>query len=121
MQIKVLIVEDEAIVSEDLKDRLHQAGYIVSGVQTSAQRILDEVQRICPNVVLWDVNYKDEAIALELAKKISFTFNIPLIYVSPMNGNGAFEGVRFISKPIDDRELIAAIEALCPRQTLEHF
>jgi DNA-binding response OmpR family regulator len=118
MQIKVLIVEDEAIVSEDLKDRLHQAGYIVSGIQTSAQTVLDEIQKSSPNLVLWDVKFKDEAIALDLAKKISSNFKIPLIYITTMNGNGSLDGIRFVSKPIDDRELMAAIEGLCRTQTL---
>jgi chemotaxis response regulator CheB len=115
MQIKVLVVEDEAIVSEDLKDRLHQAGYAVCSVQTSVHRVFEEIQKCCPNVVLWDVSFEDEPIVPELAKRINSTFNIPLIYISSMNGNGAFEGVRFISKPIDDRELLGAITDLCQR------
>jgi CheY-like chemotaxis protein len=110
MNISILIVENESIISEDLRIRLENAGYLVSDIASSAEEAIQKIKQTWPDVVLWDPTFKNELNALELARKLSCDFRIPMIYVSGYEVPSGLQNYRKITKPIADEELF---EVLC--------
>ena len=51
---EILIVEDERIVAEDIKERLKNLGY-TSSVAPSGERALQEAGKASPDLVLMDI------------------------------------------------------------------
>lgn len=112
MNIRILIVENETIISEDLRLRLESAGYVVSGVASSAEEAIQKIQDAWPDVVVWDPTFKNEVNALDLARKISCDFQIPIIYVSGYEVPGGLQNFGRVAKPIEDEELLEVLGKL---------
>ncbi len=55
---RILIVEDEVLITADLESRLKGLGYNVSGKATSAEKALELVEQEQPDLVLIDIIFK---------------------------------------------------------------
>lgn len=51
----ILVVEDEAIVAEDIKNTLQNAGYTVPATASSGEDTLKRVKEFNPDIVLMDI------------------------------------------------------------------
>jgi chemotaxis response regulator CheB len=112
MKIRILIVENENIISQDLRLRLENAGYIVTDVACSPEEAIQKIQLVWPDVVVWDPTFQNEVNAFDLARKISCNFQIPLVYVSSFEVPTGLENYGKVTKPIDDEELFEVLGEL---------
>lgn len=116
---KVMIVEDEGIVSIDIRNILSRLGYTVSGVAFSGEEAIDIIQKSGPDLILMDIGLKGDIDGIEAAKKIKEDHKIPVIFLTGfadentlLRAKGA-DPAGYIIKPINEEELEAAlIEAL---------
>ena len=53
--VKILVVENEQIVAEDIKFRLKRLGYAVSGIALSGEEAVKKAEEIHPDLVLMDI------------------------------------------------------------------
>src|SRR3954466_12961075 len=81
MEKTILIVEDEAVIAEDLRMVLEDNGYIVAGVESSVNRAIEAVSVRPPFLVLIDIFLKGERTGIQLAQILNER-DIPFIYVS---------------------------------------
>ena len=58
--IKILVVEDEVIVAEDIGFRLKKLGYIVTATVASGEEAIEKVAENRPDLVLMDIVLKGE-------------------------------------------------------------
>ena len=113
---KVLIVEDEAIVSIEIQDRLKELGYPVAGVAFSGEEALEKIDDLKPNVVLMDINLGDGIDGIETAERIQSRHNIPIIYLTAYTDEETLQKAKvtkpygYITKPFHSRELHIVIE-----------
>lgn len=113
--VKVLIVEDERIVAMDLRDRLEDLGYTVTGMAVSGDKAIDLAKETVPNIVLMDIHLKGEMDGIEAAGLIHSLLFIPIIYVTAYADDKTLERAKetepfgYIVKPFQERELHAAI------------
>jgi len=71
--IKILVVEDELIVSMELKSRLNDLGYSVCGTVASGEEAIEQANKQEPDIILMDINIKgayDGVQAAEIIKSI---------------------------------------------------
>ena len=52
---KILIVEDERIVAEDIKMKLEMTGYAVAGIASSGKESIKKTETRGPDLVLMDI------------------------------------------------------------------
>ena len=67
---KVLIVEDELIIAEDLKEILEGASYEVIGIATSWEETARALQTALPDVLLIDISIKGNVDGVQVANMI---------------------------------------------------
>ncbi len=116
---KILIVEDEKSISDELAILLRNAGYDTAVIEdftdTEAQ-----IQRIMPDLILLDIGLPVRdgyRICMELRK----TSQVPVIFITGRNTSMdelralTLGGDDFISKPYDLPVLLARIQALLRR------
>jgi len=112
----VLIVEDEAIVSMDLRYRLESMGYRVPAGITSGEEAIDAASQLHPDVVLMDIRLRGEMDGIDAAGEIRRRFNIPVVYLTIHAGEDTLARARrtepsgYLRKPIDDASLQAVVE-----------
>jgi len=114
--IKILIVEDDAIIAMDMEQILRKKGYNVVGRVDRGEKALLAVDEKKPDVVLMDINIKGSIDGITVAKKLLDELHMKVIYVtaySDMNmKERAFETepIGYLVKPVRESELIGMIE-----------
>jgi PAS domain S-box-containing protein len=113
---KILIVEDEAIIARNLKYKLEEFGYIVSGIVDSGQKALNSIKKIKIDLVLMDIMIHGKINGIETAKKIRSDFDIPVIYLTAYTDSDTIKEAKitepfaYLCKPIKSEDLYAALE-----------
>src|SRR5262245_17054916 len=81
---KVLIVEDESVVAEDIKEKLETLGYSIIGVTDSGREAIELAKRHSPDLVMMDIHIKTDLNGVEAAICIQGLFErtIPIVFVS---------------------------------------
>jgi diguanylate cyclase (GGDEF)-like protein len=79
---KVLIVEDEALVAQDISMTLKEFGYSVVGMVDSAEASLDAVRTNKPDIVVMDIVLKGNQDGIDAAAIIKNEHDVPVIFLS---------------------------------------
>src|ERR1700687_382156 len=82
MSGRILIVEDEAITPEALRDILTELGYTVTGVVSSGPDAIARAERDAPDLALMDIRIKGEMDGTETARVLRQRFNLPVVYLT---------------------------------------
>jgi PAS domain S-box-containing protein len=116
MSARILIVEDERITAEDLRDILTDLGYTVTASVSSGADAIDRAQETAPDLALMDIRIKGEMDGTETARILRERFNIPVIYLTAHADSATVsraklaEPLGYITKPFQEAELHASIE-----------
>ncbi len=115
-ETKILIVEDEAIVAEDIRDSLQGLGYTIAAVVSSGEEAITKIEKDAPDLVLMDIVLKGDMDGIEAAGQIYSRFNIPVVYLTAFTDKKTIERAKltepfgYIVKPFEDRELHSTVE-----------
>lgn len=113
---KILIVEDEILVATDIQESLESLGYTVQGMVDTGLKAIEAVERELPDLILMDINLKGDMTGIDVAKIISRTSDVPIIYLT---ANADIDTVNkakvalpygYIIKPFTDKDLQTNIE-----------
>lgn len=113
---KILVVEDEWIIANDIKDSLISMGYMVSGIAASSEEALARVEECQPDLMLMDIVLKGQKNGFETVKDIQARYDIPVIYLTAYDNQCLVDQAKqtdnhgYLLKPFKDRELHIAIE-----------
>ena len=81
-KVRILVVEDEAIVAMDIASILQKLGHEVTDVVSSGEQAIARVKENRPDLILMDIGLKGEMDGIETAKHIRGQFSIPVIYLT---------------------------------------
>ena len=81
-KVRLLIVEDELLVAEDLRITLQNMGHEVVGMAASGPEAVQKAASTCPEVILMDVRLHGPMDGVEAARRIRSQADIPIIYVT---------------------------------------
>jgi len=79
---RVLIIEDEPIISMDLDNLVSELGHQVVGVAATRRAAVDLALAERPGLVLADINLGDGGSGIEAVSEILDTFDIPVIFIT---------------------------------------
>ncbi len=113
---RILIVEDERIVAEDIEKSLDNLGYQTVGVASSGKEAVRLASKRRPDLVLMDIVLRDEQNGIETARQIDELYNLPVVFLTAYADEETLDRAKrtkpygYILKPFDDRELQTTIE-----------
>jgi signal transduction histidine kinase len=113
---KILVVEDEAIVAENLADRLVESGYDISGIVDSGSDAIALAVATSPDLVLMDIVLKGEIDGITAAQTIYSQLAIPIVYMTAysdektLQRSKSAQPLAYLIKPFRPQELKATIE-----------
>jgi two-component system, cell cycle sensor histidine kinase and response regulator CckA len=122
---KILIVEDEAIVAEDLSQKLERLGYSIVGVTGQGPEAVELAREQRPELVLMDIRLRGEMNGVEAAEAIHHDSSVPVIYLTAHSDPATLERAKltepfgYILKPFDERQLETHIEMALYRHQAE--
>src|SRR3982751_3740558 len=79
---RVLIVEDELLIAEDLRQKLHRLGHTVVGQTMSGEVAVQKVRDMQPEVILMDVRLRGKMRGLEAAQRIHEVNCVPVVFIT---------------------------------------
>ena len=115
---KILIVEDEVMLSAWLKIQLEDEGYEVCGSFTTGEEAVEFVKEIKPDVILMDINLVGKIDGIEAAEIITEKSNIPIIFMTGYEEPDIFERaqktkpVAYLTKPVEIWDLKPIFESI---------
>jgi len=122
---KILVVDDEAIITMQLEERLTIMGYTVVGMAASGEDGVDKARRIRPDLVLMDIVMPGKMDGIEAAGIITKELDIPVVFVTAYADDSIIEKAKsarpygYIVKPFNELEVKAAIEVALFRKAAE--
>jgi CheY-like chemotaxis protein len=79
---RILIVEDEALVAQDLTRRLIRLGYSIPAVAATSAEAIHHALTLRPDVVLMDIPLRGTMDGLEVAQALRAQLPRPIMYLS---------------------------------------
>lgn len=122
---RILVVEDEPLIAEDLADLCRGGGYPVCGVAYSTREALRLVESTCPTLALLDVHLGEETDGIHLAARLREEFGIPFIFITSYVDRGTLDRAKetlplgYIVKPFRNEQVLSTLAIALER--LGHF
>lgn len=113
---KILIVEDEYIIGQNLKMKLEEMGYEVTAVLDNGEDAIKMVKVDRPNIILMDIMLNGDLDGIETTINIKKIIDVPFIYTTAYSSDSFLKRAKetrpygYVIKPYSDRELLIAIE-----------
>jgi len=114
--LRILLVEDEAIIAMGLQLKLSSRGYQVLPVARSADDAVKLNRELHPDIILMDILLSGEQTGIDAARRILAEKQVPIIYIT---GNEHLlkdmrhvnnHPLEIINKPPSDRQLFSTLE-----------
>lgn len=115
MKQKILIVEDEFIIANDLRMMLERAGYKVCGIAPSVMKAVELIKDKEPDWILLDIFLQGDKTGIDLAAHLT-EMKIPFIYISANTNQGILEAAKatlpygFLVKPFREKDLLVMLD-----------
>lgn len=113
---KVLIVENEQLVAEDLSQTMAKNGYEVSGIASSGRKAIQLARENPPDLILMDVRIEGDLNGIETAIIIQGQFDapIPVVFITAFPADqfpvlAAVDDCLYVNKPISEDELLVSV------------
>lgn len=113
---KILVVEDEMIISMEIKQKLLEMGYIVVGQAITGESAIQKAGETKPDLVLMDIRLKGQMDGITAAQRIIELYDLPIIFLTAHSDKATLERAVALSpsgyllKPFKERELMTNIE-----------
>ncbi|WOF17366.1 response regulator [Methanoplanus sp. FWC-SCC4] len=114
--LKILIVEDDAIISMDIEQRVNRLGCRVTGVLDRGDKVFSNVAGERPDIVLMDINIKGDMDGVSVAERLLEDYGLRVIYITAYSDMSMRERalktdpLGYLVKPIRESELIEMLE-----------
>ena len=115
-KVKILVVEDELIIAEDIRMMLENLGYEVIGTAPGYSEAIELMNRNLPDGVLIDILLAGEKDGIALAETIRANYNLPFIFITSHSDTATVERAKsvhpdgYLMKPFEKKDLYTSIE-----------
>src|ERR1051326_9153316 len=122
---RILVVEDERIVADDLAATLEELGYAIAGTVTSGEAAIERTVEAKPHLIFMDIRLSGKMDGIEAAQAIKNMMDIPIIYLTAHSDDPTLVRARstspfgYILKPFKALELRCAIEIALHKHDIE--
>lgn len=113
---KVLIIEDETIISFGYRLQIERMGFDVLGVARSSEEAEVMLAEQRPDLIIMDIYLKGLKNGLELAREIHAKDPIPIVFLTASTKPEVIEGIRqlkgchYLAKPINSDGLSEVLQ-----------
>ena len=121
-KIKVLILEDEFVIAEDIQTHLELYGYEVLGTFDHAEKALPVILQENPDILLVDIKLAGVMDGISLVQEIQSKRSLPIVYITANSDAITYERAKntrphaFLVKPFSPANLLSAVDL-----ALHHF
>ena len=114
--IKILIVEDNVIIADDMQSMLEEIGYEIVDNVIVYEQAEEVLRNNHVDLVLIDIILASDKTGIDLGKHIREKYNIPFIFVTSNSDRATVENAKtvkpngYLVKPFEQQDLYTSIE-----------
>ena len=112
---KVLILEDDPLIAEDIRDLIQQLGHTVVGIAYTKEKAFELLEKHHPSFAILDINLGDNLDGILVAEHINKHFDFPFIYLTSYANQLILDQIKhtlpmgYVVKPFEEAQLFTAI------------
>lgn len=116
MATRILVVEDEFIIAEDISETLRSLGYEVVGNATNYFEAIQFLEEKKTDAVLVDINLGGKKDGIDVGTSIKETYRLPFIFITSHADKTTVDRAKnlkpngYLVKPFDKNDLYTSIE-----------
>jgi PAS domain S-box-containing protein len=113
---RILLVDDEVIITTQLEEFLTFEGYRVVGIVTSGEEAIEAAQTLAPDIVVMDIMMPGRIDGIAAARKIRDELDIPVLFLTAYADEKLLTRAKpldpfgYVLKPVQEKQLLIAIE-----------
>jgi len=125
-EIRILIVEDEPVIAEDIASNLNAIDYLVAGIAYTSEKALFYLDTKSIDIAILDINIKGSMNGIDLAKVINEKYKLPFLYLTSYSDKETIDQAKktmpygYLLKPFREKDLFSSIEMALFRFSKEH-
>lgn len=114
--IRILIVEDNVIIADDMQSMLEEIGYEIVDNVIVYEQAVEVLKNNHVDLVLIDIILASDKTGIDLGKHIRESYNIPFIFVTSNSDRATVENAKtvkpdgYLVKPFEQQDLYTSIE-----------
>ena len=114
--IKILIVEDNVIIADDMQSMLEEIGYEIVDNVIVYEQAVEVLKSQQVDLVLIDIILASDKTGIDLGKHIRENYDIPFIFVTSNSDRATVENAKtvkpngYLVKPFEQQDLYTSIE-----------
>lgn len=122
---KILIVEDDGIISRHIQTILKRNDYQICGAVLSGLDAIRAAEELKPELILMDIQLEGPLDGVETARQIRSNKNIPVIFLTAYADGPTLQRAKvtdpfgYVLKPFEERTLVTNIEMALNKHVLE--
>ncbi len=123
--LRVLVVEDETLIAEEIRERLTRLGLFVVDIADNSDQAIRLAVRHQPDLVLMDIRLKGSTDGIYAANEIRQKVQGPIVFLTAHSDETTLRRAKetgpfgYVLKPFQERDLVIAIEMALNRYRLE--
>ena len=115
-KVKILVVEDELIIADNICDALEELGYEALEPAINYTEAIARIEEEKPDIAILDIQLSGKKTGIDIARKIRESYNFPFIFLTSnsdaLTVNQAKEVMppAYLVKPFSKDEIFTSIE-----------
>jgi DNA-binding response OmpR family regulator len=115
-KIRVLIVEDEPVIAENISMYLDNNDFEVSAIAYDSAEANEQLKNNTPDAAILDVNLESEEDGIDIAGNINRKYQIPFLFLTSYSDRETLQRAKavnpsgYIVKPFNEKTLLASLE-----------
>lgn len=115
-KVKILVVEDEIIIADNICDALEDLGYEALEPAINYTEAIVRIEEENPDIAILDIQLSGKKTGIDIAKKIRESFNFPFIFLTSNSDDFTLNLAKevmppaYLVKPFSKDELYTSIE-----------
>ena len=115
-RLRILIVEDEPIIAENISMYLNNTDFEVSGIAYDSTEANEQLINNTPDAAILDVNLESDEDGIQIAGRINDKYKIPFLFLTSYSDKNTLDRAKavkpsgYIVKPFNEKTLLASLE-----------
>ncbi|MCI2229296.1 response regulator [Polaribacter sp. MSW13] len=115
-KVKILVVEDEIIIADNICDALEELGYDALEPAINYTEAIGRIEEEQPDIAILDIHLSGKKTGIDIAKEIRESYNFPFIFLTSNSDEFTLNQAKevmppaYLVKPFSKDELYTSIE-----------